>query len=200
MKVWGSSGDATDGSNNPVLTVESTGTHVYFYSEINSDRCLALIQELRAIDAVLRVERQSRNLPERFPMVPIWLHVNSPGGYLTDGFAVSDQLAQIASPVYSIIEGQCASAATLLSMACRKRYITPSSMVLIHQLSGMSWGTYEQIKDEMKAMDMLMSKLCNFYKFHSNLGEQTIKGILQRDSWFNAEMCVENGIVDEIIT
>ena len=202
MLNWTQEKDITEkqveGSSTPKLTVESTGNHVYFYSDINSDRCLALMKEIRAIDNMLRVERASRNIPVENHMVPIWLHVNSYGGSLFDGFGIADQLATIKSPIYSIIEGCCASAGTLLSMSCTRRYIMPSAFVLIHQLSSLCWGTYEQFTDEMHVLDMAMKTITNFYHKHSNLDKKTIRAILKRDSWFDAKECVKNGFVDEI--
>src|SRR3990172_7702273 len=114
------------------MTVETVGTHLYFYAKVNTDRCLDLIRRVRELDGVLQNEREARMLPKEFPMVPIWLHIQSGGGELFTGLNIADQLATIRTPVYSIVEGYCASAATLISAACAKRFITPSSFMLIH--------------------------------------------------------------------
>ena len=94
------------------LTVETVNNHIYFYSGVNTDRCLALIKQLRELDTAFRNEYLSRNLPEGHPQTPIWLHIHSGGGDLFTGFSVADQIKQIDTPVYSIVEGYCASAAT----------------------------------------------------------------------------------------
>ena len=187
-----------EGSAPTKLTVETLGTHIYFYSSVNSDRCLALMRELRGVDNMLRVERVSRNLPDDSPMTPIWLHINSNGGSLFDGLGMADQISTIKSPIYSVVEGCVASAGTLISMSCTKRYILPSAFILLHQLSSFMWGTYEQFKDEMHVLDMAMETMTRFYKAHSSLREDDIKDILTRDSWFNAEECLANGFVDEV--
>ena len=187
-----------EGSAPTKLTVETLGTHIYFYSSVNSDRCLALMRELRGVDNMLRVERVSRNLPGDSPMTPIWLHINSNGGSLFDGLGMADQISTIKSPIYSVVEGCVASAGTLISMSCTKRYILPSAFILLHQLSSFMWGTYEQFKDEMHVLDMAMETMTRFYKAHSSLREDDIKDILTRDSWFNAEECLANGFVDEV--
>ena len=197
MLNW-AQGNKEDESTPTTMTVESLGNHIYFYSSVNSDRCLALMKEIRELDDVLRVERVSRNIPDNYPMTPIWLHVNSNGGSLFDGFGVADQIATIKSPLYSVVEGCVASAGTLISMSCAKRYIMPSAFMLIHQLSSFMWGTYEQFKDEIHVLDMAMQTMTKFYKEHSKLGEEAIKDILTRDSWFSAEECIENGFVDEV--
>jgi len=177
------------------LTVETIDNHIYFYSAVNTDRTLALIREIRGVDAKLRSEQLSRNIETS---TPIWLHVQSGGGGLFAGLAMADQLAHIASPVYSIVEGYCASAATLISMACTKRFIHPSAFMLIHQLSADAWGKYEELVDEMHLLGMAMERLNTFYQRYTRLDEEQIKKYLERDSWFNAEECLELGFVDEI--
>lgn len=188
----------SNGDDGTKLTVESFDNHVYFYADVDSDRCLAMIKSIQEVDARLRNERETRRLPDSFPPTPIWLHIQSDGGGLFAGLAAADQLGQIKTPVYSIAEGVCASAATLISMACHRRYITPSSFMLIHQFTAGHWGTHEEFKDEMKLQEMLIELLANFYTGKSKISKEQVKEYLKRDSWFNAKQCLELGLVDEI--
>ncbi len=178
------------------LTVISN--HIYFHSAVNVDKGLALLQELRELDTSLRNERLTRELPEDFPLTPIWLHINSGGGDLFAGFAIADQIKAIHSPIYSVIEGVCGSAATLISLPCSRRFITPNSFMLIHQLSSAMWGTHEQFKDEMILQNMAMEKLKVFYRYYTKLSLTRVRKLLERDSWLDAEQCVIDGFVDEI--
>lgn len=189
-----------NGDTSDPLTVESIDNHVYFYSDVNSDRGLALMKQIREMDGRLRNERISRSLPEEFPLTPIWLHIQSWGGDLFAGLAISDHLKNISSPIYSIVEGVCASAGTLISMACDMRYIFPSAFILIHPPAGGVWGTYEKFKDEMKLQEMALEWLVNFYVEHSNLSAAKIKKFLERDSWFSSKECLEYGFVDGILS
>lgn len=183
----------------PKLTVEVMNNHVYFYADVDGDRCLALMRAIRELDSQFRSEHITRALPDTHPPTPIWLHIYSPGGSLFAGLGVADQLKSIKTPVYSIVEGYCASAATLISMACTRRYIMPSGFVLIHQLSSFFWGTYEQFKDEKNLLDMAMERLRKFYVERSKISEEEITGLLKRDSWFNARQSLEMGFVDHIL-
>jgi ATP-dependent protease ClpP protease subunit len=188
-----------DAANIPKLTVETIDNHIYFYSEVDSDRCLALIRTIRELDSRLRSEYLSRMLlPEHLP-IPIWLHIESPGGGLFTAFNIASQLQQIETPIYSIVEGYAASAATILSCACTRRFILPNSFMLIHQLSSIAWGTYEQLKDDMHLYDMSMNNLREFYASCTKFSRKKVEKLLQHDSWFNAPECLENGLVDEIM-
>jgi ATP-dependent protease ClpP protease subunit len=102
-------------------------------------------------------------------------------------------------PVTGIVEGAAASAATIFLMGCAKRQMTPSSMMLIHQVSSCFWGTAEQWKDEHRNMDKLMSKIRKIYALHSSLPEPKIQQLLTRDLWWSAKKCSKYGLVDEIL-
>ncbi|MDX2075838.1 MAG: Clp protease ClpP [bacterium] len=181
------------------LTVETIDNHIYFYADVDSDRCLALIRAVRETDSTLRNEQLSRGL-EGQPLTPIWLHIHSYGGDLFTGFSIADQLAMIKSPIYTVVEGICASAATLIAMTGTRRYILPSSFMLIHQLSSMVWGTHENFKDEMALQQKAMDRLINFYAKRSKTDVEKIRAMLTRDFWMDAELCIENGFVDEILS
>ena len=188
---------AGDESNK--LTVETINNHVYFYADVDSDRVLALLGELRRLDATLRNEHATRQLEGIAPLTPIWLHVQSGGGDLFAGFSAADQLQTIATPVYSIVEGYCASAATLISMACKRRFIQPNAFVLIHQLSSCMGGKYEEFRDEMRVLDMAMRRMVMFYAARSRLTPRQAYMLLRHDSWFGAQDCLRIGLVDEIM-
>jgi len=130
---------------------------------------------------------------------PIWLHINSYGGSLFTAFSVADQIALLKTPVYSIVEGICASAATLISLSCAKRYILPNSFMLIHQLSSFMWGTHEQFKDEMEVQQKLMTRLVNFYTSRSKATEEQLRAMLTRDYWMDADEALNLGMVDTIL-
>lgn len=183
----------------PKLTVESAGNHVYYYATVDSDRVLAAIKQIRELDTSLRVEYLSRNMLKGTSQTPIWLHIQSGGGSVFAGFAFADQLTAIQTPVYSIVEGYTASAATLISVACTKRFILPNAFMLIHQFSTFMLGKYEEFKDEMKLQDMAMVKFVEHYAKHTKMKRKEIKTLLQHDSWFDAEQCVKLGLADEII-
>src|SRR5262245_26436387 len=177
---------AKPGKNNqreaPRLTVETVDNHIYFYADVNSDRCLALVRTVRETDAQLRSEYLSRGL-EGQPQTPIWLHIHSYGGDLFTGFSVTDQLTTIKTPIYSVVEGVCASAATLISMSCTRRYILPRSFMLVHQLSGLMWGTHEEFKDELGLQEKAMEQLVEFYASRSKVSQKEIRTMLKRDFW-----------------
>jgi ATP-dependent protease ClpP protease subunit len=178
--------------------VSVAGNHVYFYTEVADESCVYLLRELRQLESELFADHVIR-FGRTMPPPPIWLHILSPGGSVFAATAVADQLKQLALPVYSVVEGYCASAATLISMSCSRRYAQPSAMMLLHQLQGETWGHFEKMKDEMKMLEMVMEMITTFYVQRSRLDRDAVQKVLQRESWYTAAQCLENGFVDEVL-
>jgi ATP-dependent Clp protease, protease subunit len=196
------SNETTNNTNtNETKTVNSNDNHVYFYSDVDGDKCLTLYKEILAIDKNLMTERYARDL-EYAPNcgVPIWLHIQSGGGTVLSALALADQLKRIKSPVFSVIEGICGSAATFISISCNKRFITQNSFVLIHQITGMMYGNYSELKDYMHMEDMVMESLVNLYLKNTKIvNRDKVLEFLSKDSWLNSQEALEIGIVDEIL-
>lgn len=183
----------------PPSPIKSYDNHVYFYAEVSSENCLDLIRTIREVDGQLRNERVSRSIPDSIESTPIWLHIQSYGGDAFAGLGMADQLRTIKTPIYSVIEGIAASAATLMAVSCTRRHILPRSFMMIHQLSSMFWGTHEQFKDEMNMQTMAMQQITECYVAHSNLSEGAVGDMLRRDSWLSSDQALADGFVDEIL-
>lgn len=187
-----------DNGDSKKLTVETVNNHIYFYADIDTDRCLALIQYLHYLDADIRSEHISRNLsPDN--MTPIWLHICSNGGDVAMALAVADQIASIKTPVYTVVEGICASAATLLSISGAKRYILPNSIMMIHELSTMFFGSHTEFEIELSFQQILMQKITKFMESRTKMSYENLADVMKRDFWMDADKALENGFVDEII-
>lgn len=193
---------AKSADNAPALAPSSpsaSDNHIYYNQRVDSDSCIALTKQIRELVNGMRQQRITQGLHDGWPKTPIWLHVQSWGGNPFPALAVADQLELFDWPVYSIVEGYCASAATFIALACEKRFILPSSFMLIHQLSSLMWGTFEQFQDEINLQAMLMEQFTAFYARHSNVKPKEIRKRLKRDYWMSAQQAVSDGFVDKLL-
>ena len=131
--------------------------------------------------------------------VPIKLYISSYGGSIFAGFSTVDTIKSLGTPVHSYIDGAAASAATLISVVADKRFIHRNSFMLIHQLSSMMWGKYEEFKDEMENLDLLMARIKEIYKEHCSIPKKELEEILKHDLWLDSAKCVKWSLVDEIV-
>lgn len=131
----------------------------------------------------------------------IHLYINSPGGYVTSGFAIYDCIKSLNSDVSTICTGLAASMGSiLLSVGTKgKRFIQPHAKVMIHQPSGGARGPASDI--EITAQEILKTKELSAKILADNCG-QDIEKVLKdfnRDHWMDAEESLTYGIVDKVI-
>ncbi|MBU3822075.1 ATP-dependent Clp protease proteolytic subunit [Flavobacteriaceae bacterium XHP0103] len=131
----------------------------------------------------------------------IHLYVNSPGGYVTSGFAIYDCMKSLNSHVSTICTGFAASMGSIILSAGEKgkRFIQPHARVMIHQPSGGGRGPASDI--EIAAQEIIKTKELSAQILADNCG-QTIEKVMKdfnRDHWMSAEESVAYGIVDQII-
>jgi len=184
------------GSKDENNVVETSNNSVYFYSEVTRPKILQLNKAINNLESNLL--NQKRLLKLKFP-ADIYLHINSFGGSVFAGLAAADYIKNSEVPVQSIVEGCVASAATLFSVVADHRQIRKNSFMLIHQLSSGMWGKYEEMKDAMDNNDLFMRVIKDIYEEHTKIPKRKLNEILKRDLWFDAETCLEYGLVDEII-
>jgi ATP-dependent protease ClpP protease subunit len=168
--------------------------HIYFYSEIDRNSISKLNTLLRQAEEYCIVT----SLRLRVDEIPIYLHIYSNGGYVHSAFAAIDVIKGCRVPVYSIIEGATASAGTLISVVCKKRFIRPTAYMLIHQLSSECWGKMSEITDEYKNLTNMMTKITNIYTEYSNLTPKKLEKLLKHDLWLDSKKSIKYGLADEL--
>jgi ATP-dependent protease ClpP protease subunit len=167
--------------------------HVYFYSEVNRSTVSLLQIYLREAEEYCVLQALRLRVS-----VPIYLHIYSDGGYIHAALSVMDLITSSKVDIYSVIDGATASAGTLISIVCKKRYIRPSAYMLIHQLSSNIWGKMNELMDEFQNISDLHDKIIETYAKYSKLTVKKLKKLLKHDLWLNAEFSMKYGLVDEI--
>lgn len=131
----------------------------------------------------------------------IQLLINSPGGYVTSGFAMYDTITSLKSPVSTICTGLAASMGSILLSVGKKgrRFIQPHARVMIHQPSGGAQGQAANI--EIQAREILKTRELGARILSENCGQpfDKIMKDFNRDYWMDAQESVEYGIVDGIL-
>lgn len=178
------------------LSVSSVGNHIYYYSSVNKKSALSLNKEIKSVTSeLINNSRKYGTQP-----LPIYLHINSYGGSVFAALSVIDTIKNNKLPIYSIIEGGSASAATLISVVCDKRFITENAYMLIHQLASVFWGQMDEIEDEVQNLKELMKVIKKVYMDNTKIDSDKLDEILKHDLWWNARKCRSVGLVDKIIT
>ena len=87
---------------------------------------------------------------------PIKMVIHSPGGTMREGFNVIDTMNGLRSPVWTLVRSS-SSFGSLLAISGAKghRYILPTAVLHLHDLSGMTGGKRSDMKETFKYMEHL---------------------------------------------
>jgi ATP-dependent Clp protease, protease subunit len=136
------------------------------------------------------------------PEKDINLYINSPGGSMTTLFAIYDTMQYIKPDVSTIVMGQAASAAAVLSLsgARGKRYALPHARILLHQPYGGAEGQAVDIEIQAKEIVRNRELMNEIIATHTGQPFEKVSKDTDRDFIMTADQAVEYGAVDEIIT
>lgn len=175
--------------------IERENNNVYLYGDISVNSCIMLRKSLSEAAKLCK----NLSLKYKIETVPINLYIQSNGGNLMTTLGVIDFIQNCDVPIHSHINGYAASSASIISVVCHKRYMSENSYALLHQLSASTSGKYNAMRQEITNMDSFMKTIKTVYLENTKIKEDEIDEILNKDLWWNAEKCLEMGVIDEIL-
>lgn len=173
--------------------------HIYFKTDVDVDSINKLCKLIREYQSKLYSLKTNVKIGKIEP-APLIVHITSYGGDLYQGFLGYDYIKSSPLVIHTVVEGYAASAGTLLSIAGKVRYITPTSIMLIHQLSTGMHGKFSEIEDDYKNSKQDMERICDLYwtSCQKKMTKVEIREHLKHDKWFDAKKCIKLGLCDEI--
>jgi len=181
----------------PSGSIKALDNTIHFYADISAISCSTLNRLLRELDTRMQHAKISMNDSAFDPIIHLRIH--SYGGDILAGLASVDTIRNLKTKVYTYVEGAAASAATIISIAGNKRFIGKNSFMLIHQLSSVCAGTFEQLVDDHDNNKRIMNTIKSLYKEYTKIPMKEIDNILKRDLWFDSATCLKYGLVDVVL-
>ena len=185
------------------IVIEQTGRGERSYdifSRLLKDRIVFIDGEIMDVTADL-VVAQLLFLESQDPEKDIHLYINCPGGTVTAGLAIYDTIQYIKPDIQTICMGQAASLGALL-LACGtrdKRFVLPSSRVLIHQPWGGVSGQAADIGIQAREIIRIKKLIIRYFAEHTQKREEVIARDLERDYYMSADEALKYGLVDKIL-
>ncbi len=134
---------------------------------------------------------------------PVYMYIHSPGGCLSSGYAIIDQMSACACPIYTIVRGQAHSMGAIIAAHGAKghRYATPNSSMMLHSV--MIQSPPESIERHSVMMDYLDSdyrqKIKDMAK-RMNLTTKQLIDIMSETQWLSPKQAIKIGLIDGIWT
>jgi len=130
---------------------------------------------------------------------PLSVRIHSEGGFITEGLAIYNALANSERRVEVTIDGIALSMASVIAMAGDVVRIPANAFIMIHKPSGPSLGEADDHRRTADVYDQFEDTLANIYATKTGLDKDTLKTMMAAETWLNGEQAVELGFADELV-
>ena len=185
-----------------VIEQTSRGERSYdIFSRLLKERIVILSEEVNETTSSLIVA-QMMFLEAEDPDKDIHFYINSPGGNVTDGFAIYDTMHYVKCDVATYCMGMAASmgAFLLAGGAKGKRFALPNAEIMIHQPLGGAKGQATEIEIAAKQILRTKERLNRILSENTGQPYDIVAADTERDNWKTTEEALEYGLIDQIIT
>jgi ATP-dependent Clp protease, protease subunit len=129
--------------------------------------------------------------------ITVW--INSPGGDVFAASQIYNMLMDYKGDVTVKIDGIAASAASVIAMAGGEVYMSPVSMMMIHNPMTIAFGDTAEMKKAIQMLSEVKESIINAYELKTGLSRTKLSHMMDDESWFNSKKAVELGFADEIM-
>ena len=126
------------------------------------------------------------------------LFINSPGGVVTDGWAIFNMLQRIRDKLTVEVVGLAASMASVVALAGKSLTMGRGSYFMIHNPWTIAWGDSTELRKMADTMDKMREDIITLYNDRSALTRDEIVAMMDEETWISADDAQEYGFADSI--
>lgn len=126
--------------------------------------------------------------------------INSPGGDCVAAAQIYNMLMDYKGSVTVKIDGIAASAASVIAMAGAKVYVSPVSMLMIHNPMTVAMGNAADMEKAIEMLSSVKDSIINAYEIKTGLSRARLSHLMDAETWMDANKAVELGFADEILS
>ena len=130
------------------------------------------------------------------PSDNITLRINSDGGEVFDAIAIYNYLKDKHATV--IIDGMCASSASIVAMAGERIIMKRGTMFMIHNPVTVAIGESEDLKNAAEMLEKVTLLIEDIYQKRTGLPHEELVGMMTAQTWLTPEEALGYGFCDEI--
>lgn len=129
---------------------------------------------------------------------PLNVEINSPGGNVWDGLAIYNMLRGRQAPVTTKVVGVAASIASIIALAGDTVEIADAALMMIHDPSGLTAGTSDDMRKMADALDQHAAILSGVYEKKTGKTASVIRAAMKAETWFTSAEAIIFGLADKI--
>lgn len=145
----------------------------------------------------------AKSIVEQMNALPgneIVVRIQSPGGSVTEGLAMFNNLKQSAKTVKVFIDGIAASMGSAIAMAGDEINIPSNALFMLHKPSAMVAGNSNELRDYADNLDVFEGSLLQIYSDRTGKTLDEIKALLAdgKDHYFRGQEAIDYGLADQL--
>jgi ATP-dependent Clp protease protease subunit len=125
------------------------------------------------------------------------IYINSGGGDVIAASEIYEALRQYKGNVLIHVVGLAASAASMI-MCARECDISPTSLVMIHNVSTGVHGDKNAMSHEAEVLSAADEAVCAAYQIKTGKSKDELLGMMNEETWLPAKKAVELGFCDHM--
>jgi ATP-dependent Clp protease protease subunit len=168
--------------------------HVYLYDDISNSSVKRVREEIAKLNKTVNNNNNVKKKPKS-----IILHLNSPGGCLDAGLALTRIINKSRTPIIVLVEGISASAATFVTVLSNYKIMAPYSTMLIHQYNWGYGGQHEDLEFYGAQGKETMDIMYRMYSENTKIPHDTLVKLMKHDLYLDAKTSLKYGLVDKIL-
>lgn len=129
----------------------------------------------------------------------ITLRINSPGGDIVEALAIRDLLRASGKTYRCEVYGLCASAATLIALACDTVAMAPGARWMVHEPQFGLSGNLQDFAAMVETFAKLRADIYNIYATATGKTVEELQELMSTDVWYTAAEAKDFGWCHEII-
>jgi ATP-dependent Clp protease protease subunit len=172
-----------------IKAVDNKKRAIYLMGDIDEPKSEAFIK------SILELELQD-------PGKDIVVIIDSYGGYVDSMWAMQDAMNMVACKVHTLCIGKAMSCGQMMLVGGAKgrRYATPNSRIMMHEISSASFGKISDMKNHTKEMTRLDKQFKKFIVDNTKLTAKQLEEKLKCNCYMSAQEALKLGFIDKIIT
>lgn len=127
------------------------------------------------------------------------VEINSGGGDVFSGSEIYTALKSYKGNVVVKIVGIAASAASVIAMAGKKIYMSPTGQMMIHNVSAMASGDNRAMAHASEVLKGANETIANAYMLKSGKSQKELLAMMDKETWFTPQKALDHKLIDEIM-
>lgn len=147
----------------------------------------SFVKEMRALGDVKRIN----------------LHINSPGGYVSDGLAIYNAIRQHSAETVALVESEASSIASVVAMAADKVLIAKNARMAIHDAMGFAFGNASMMESVVTELNEQSDNIASIYAEKTGDPKAQWREAMQANAGdgtsYRGQGAVDAGLADDLL-